>query len=249
MQKKYKLLIYNIRYGTGRGWKFHIPFPFIGFLKRTRKNIAKIAEFLKKYNLDIVGLVEVDEGSYRHYGENQAEFIAQKLGLQVNYNSKYKIGSRTGIIPLMSKQGNAFLTKDVIKNKKIHFFDSGIKRVAIELELEEVVLFLLHLSLTNRSRQCQLNSLFNLMQKVNKPIIIAGDLNMLSGNKEIEVFLATTGLKSMNIENSFTYPSIRPKKQLDFILYSSGINVHDFKILEKATFSDHLPIYCEFSVK
>ncbi len=249
MKRRYKLLLYNIRYGTGRGWKFHTPFPFIGFFKRTRKNTEKISEFLKNYNLDIVGLIEVDGGSYRHYGENQAEFIAQKLGLQVNYNSKYKLGPTIGKIPLMSRQGNAFLTKEVSQNTKIHFFDIGIKRLAIELELEEIVIFLLHLSLTYRTRQWQLNTLVKLMQKVNKPIIVAGDLNMFWGHQEIEMFLAATGLKSMNIENSLTYPSIKPTKQLDFILHSPEIIVHDFKVLEKATFSDHLPVYCEFSVE
>lgn len=244
----YKLLIYNIRYGTGRGWKFHAPFPFSGFLRHTRTNIEKITNFIGKYNPDIIGLIEVDGGSYRHYGENQAEFIAQKLGYNFNYNSKYLDGSRTGFIPFMSRQGNAFLTKHEMTDTKMHFFDKGVKRLVIELEMEEVVVFLLHLALSYRTRQWQLSSLFKLIKQIEKPVIVAGDFNMFWGEREMDLFLAATGLKNMNIKKEFTYPSKKPSKQLDFVLYSPQIKVKSFKVCKEAIFSDHLPVYCEFEV-
>ena len=244
----YKLLIYNIRYGTGRGWKFHAPFPFSGFLRHTRINIEKIADFISKISPDIVGLIEVDGSSYRHYGENQAEFIAQKLGYRFNYNSKYRDGSRTGFIPFMSRQGNAVITKQNMTDSKIHFFDKGVKRLVIELEMEDVVVFLLHLALSYRTRQWQLNSLFKLIKQVNKPVIVAGDFNMFLGERELELFLAATGLMNMNTKKEFTYPSKNPKKQLDFILHSPQIQVKDFKVCAEAVFSDHLPVFCEFEV-
>ena len=245
----YKFLLYNIRYGTGRGWKFHTPFPFIGFLRRTRNNTEKILEFIKKINPDIIGLVEVDGGSYRHHGENQAEYIAHKLGYKFNYNSKYRDGSRTELIPLMGRQGNAFLTRKEIKNTKMHFFDRGVKRLVIELELEEVVISLVHLSLSYQNRQWQLNNLITLINQVDKPVIVAGDFNMFRGEKELDLFLTTTGLKNMNTNNIFTYPSKKPNKQLDYILHSKEIKVKSFKICEETIFSDHLPVCCEFTVK
>ncbi|MEI7942907.1 MAG: endonuclease/exonuclease/phosphatase family protein [Candidatus Riflemargulisbacteria bacterium] len=244
----YKLLIYNIRYGTCRVWKFIAKFPFSGFLRHSRINIEKITEFISKINPDIIGLIEVDSGSYRHYGENQAEFIAQKLGYNFNYNSKYRDGSRTGLIPFMSRQGNAFLTKQEMTDTKIHFFDKGVKRLVIELEMEEVVVFLLHLALSYRTRQWQLSSLFKLIKQIEKPVIVAGDFNMFWGEREMDLFLAATGLKNMNTNKEFTYPSKKPTKQLDFILHSPQIKVKSFKVCKETIFSDHLPVYCEFEV-
>jgi endonuclease/exonuclease/phosphatase family metal-dependent hydrolase len=245
---KYKLLIYNIRYGTGHGWKFHYPFPFIGFLKRTRNKILEISKFIKTVNPDIIGLIEVDGGSYRHYGLSQAEFIANSLGYNYNYSSKYRKGSRTSVIPLMTKQGNAFLTKQKINNSKLHYFDKGVKRLVLELELDSVVIFLVHLSLSYKIRQHQITVLSKIIDDVNKPIIVAGDFNMFRGENELKEFLEITGLQNMNIENIKTYPSNNPSKQLDFILYSPQIKVKTFKIYKGVLYSDHLPVCCEFEV-
>lgn len=248
MGLSYSLLLYNIRYGTGHGWKFHAPFPFSGFLRRTHQNIEKITAFIKSLNPDIVGLIEVDSGSYRAKSSCQVVAMAEELGYVPNYNSKYAGHSFAQRIPIMNKQGNAFLTRPAIKNKTIHFFDKGVKRLAIELELEEVTIFLVHLSIKYRSRQWQLNQLHNLIKKVDKPVIVAGDLNMFWGEQEIELFLGATGLINMNTANRPTYPSRKPKRQLDFILHSPEITVQELKVFDGATYSDHLPLMCRFSV-
>lgn len=245
---KYKFLLYNIRYATGRGLMFHLPFPFTGFLRRSHHNMEKISEFVRQNNPDVIGLIEVDGGSYRYRGKNQAEYLAQKLGYEVMYHSKYKIGSKTGLIPLMGRQGNAFLTRPSIKNTKIHFFDKGVKRLVLELELEEVVIFLIHLSVSYRSRQWQLSSLYTLIKSIEKPVIVAGDFNMFWGEREIELFLSATGLQNMNIAKVNTYPSKNPSKQLDFVLHSPQIKVDSFKVCRDTIYSDHLPVCCEFSV-
>lgn len=241
-------MLYNIRYGTGRGWKFHAPFPFSGFFRRTRHNIGKISTFINEVNPDIVGLIEVDGGSYRHYGENQAECVAKKLGYKFNYNSKYRQGSRTGMIPLMTNQGNSFLTKQKIKSTKLHYFDKGVKRLVVELELEDVVIFLVHLSLFYKNRQRQLANLLKIVETASKPVIVAGDFNMFRGEGEMKDFLDLSGLKNMNTKKQLTYPSKKPAKQLDFMLHSPQIKVNFFKVCKEALFSDHLPLCCEFEV-
>ena len=148
----------------------------------------------------------------------------------------------------MNKQGNAFLTRPTIKNKTIHFFDKGVKRLAIELELEDVTLFLVHLSLAYRSRQRQLTQLHNLIKKVQTPLIVAGDLNMFWDEQEIESFLGATGLLNMNRTNQPTYPSHKPTRQLDFILHSPDVNIVEWKVLAGVTYSDHLPLMCRFTL-
>jgi hypothetical protein len=68
-----RFLLYNIRYGTGVGKRFHFPVPYSGFLKRTNGNFHHIIEFIRSVNPDIIALIEVDSGSYRSEKSNQAE--------------------------------------------------------------------------------------------------------------------------------------------------------------------------------
>lgn len=242
-----KFLLYNVRYGAGVGRRFHFPFPGSGYLKRTGSVLDQITSFIHAQQPDIVGLVEVDGGSFRSRRQNQAEYIASALGHYHTYNSKYGDGSWVRFLPVANRQMNAFLTRDAIKEQRFLYFDHGIKRLVIQLELEDVTLFLVHLSIKFRHRQHQLCELYSLVRDMKKPYLIAGDFNVFWGDPEIELFLAATGLKSANSGKSASYPSWKPIMELDFILHSPGIAIRDFQ-MPSVTFSDHLPLVCDFDV-
>ena len=242
-----KFLLYNVRYGTGIGARFHLPFPCSGYLKRTGPMLDHITAFIHAQQPDIVGLVEVDGGSFRSSRQNQAEYIASALGHYHTYKSKYGDRSWVRFLPIANRQMNAFLTRDAIKEQRFLYFDHGVKRLVIQLELEEVTLFLVHLSIKFRHRQHQLCELYSLVKDMKKPYLIAGDFNVFWGDPEIELFLAATGLKSANANKSATYPSWSPKMELDFILHSPGIVIRDFQ-MPAVTFSDHLPLICDFEI-
>lgn len=243
-----RFLLYNIRYGGGIGRRFHLPFPYSGYLKSTGRNLKRIADFIKSEKPDIVGLVEVDSGSFRSGRKNQAKEIAEMLGHYHVYQSKYGVKSFLQKIPILNKQGNAFLTSRKVKAEKFHYFKKGVKRLIIELELEEVKIFLVHLSLKFKHRQLQLHFLESLVKKEKKPVIITGDFNVFRGDKELRLFLESTGLKSADIKKRPSHPSRLPKRQLDYIFHSSEIHITSFEI-PKVKFSDHMPLVCDFEVK
>lgn len=242
-----RFLLYNVRYGAGVGARFHLPFPGSGYLKRTGPMLKQITEFIHSKDPDVVGLVEVDGGSFRSGRKNQAEMIASALGHYHTYESKYGDKSWIRFMPVANRQMNAFLTRDAIHEQKFLYFDHGVKRLVIQLELEEVTMFLVHLSIKFRHRQHQLCDLYSLVKEVKKPYLVAGDFNVFWGDPEIELFLAATGLKSANIGDHPTYPSWSPKMELDFILHSPGIQIRNFEMPE-VTLSDHLPLICDFDV-
>jgi endonuclease/exonuclease/phosphatase family metal-dependent hydrolase len=140
------------------------------------------------------------------------------------------------------------LTRDVVQEQRFLYFDHGVKRLVIQLELEKVTLFLVHLSIKFRHRQHQLCDLYSLVKNVKKPYLVAGDFNVFWGDPEIELFLAATGLKSANVAQHASYPSWSPKMELDFILHSSGIKINSLE-MPPVTFSDHLPLVCDFEVE
>jgi endonuclease/exonuclease/phosphatase family metal-dependent hydrolase len=243
-----RLLLYNIRYGAGIGKRLHVPIPYIGYFKRTNGNLKQIVEFIKSINPDIIGLIEVDSGSFRSEKHNQAKAIANELNHFPVYQSKYSANSMVQKVPVLNKQGNAFITNQQIVTQKFHYFREGIKRLVIELELKSVTIFLVHLSLKFRHRHHQLQDLYSMVKEVKRPVIVAGDFNVFWGDRELQLFLAATGLKSANGKGHPSHPSRSPRRQLDFIFHSREIKATSFQI-PQVKYSDHTPLICDFEIK
>jgi len=197
-----RFLLYNIRYATGIGRHFHLPVPYSGYFKHTNGNLKKILNFIKLVSPDIIGLIEVDSGSFRSEKNNQAEAVAWELQHDHIYQSKYPASSMARRVPLLNKQGNAILTNQEIVSQKFHYFREGV---------------------------------------------VAGDFNAFKGDRELELFLAATGLKNANGNGHPSHPSRAPRRQLDYIFHSPQIQITDFQI-PQIKLSDHKPLVCEFEI-
>ncbi len=241
-----RLLFYNIRYGTGHKNGYHLPLPYAGFFKHTTVNLQRIINFIDTISPDIVALVEVDSGSYRARHSCQAQVIADQLGYHCIVESKYRDGSLAHKVPVLRQQCNALLTKQRIEDVRFHYFEQGVKRLVLQTDLRTMAIFIVHLSLKYRHRQNQLDQLHNFIRYTDKEVIIAGDFNTFWGSRELNLFLAATGLKNANVANAPSHPSHAPLRQIDFILYSPGIRIDSFYI-PKVRLSDHSPLVCDFS--
>ena len=211
-----RLVVYNIRYATGTGPAFHLPLPGVGYLRSNRRVLQGLTEFLRRQDADIIGLIEVDIGSVRSGMVNQAEYIASSLGHYSTYECKYGAASVNQYLPIVRKQANAFLAAPRVHGERFHYFDSGIKRLIIELELEDVCVFLVHLSLKYRHRQYQLRYLHDLIEKSAKPVIVAGDFNTFWGTHELYLFMRAAGLRSAN-EKGAVFVSRRARRAWSWI--------------------------------
>ncbi len=238
-------MLYNICYATHGNQK---KFPLLGMLGRTHDHLDEIIEFIDGADPDVIGLVEVDSGSYRSGRKSQVEKIADKLGHFHSYCSKYAVDSRWQRIPIYNKQGNAFLAKDTIQAEKFHYFEQGMKKLVIELELENMTFFLVHLALRYKTRQQQILYLYHLIKKTNRPYILAGDFNLFTGEREIQLLLAASNLRNADPSMQPSYPSSNPKRHLDFILHSPEIKVNSFE-MPRTLLSDHLPLVIDFEVE
>ena len=243
-----RLLVYNIRYAIGAGAPPQMPVPGAGYLFGAPGNLDNIINFAKSVTPDVVGLIEVDVGSVRSGGVNQAEVIADALGHYSSYECKYGEESLNQLLPILRKQANAFLAAPSIVGERFHYFDTGIKRLIIELELDGVIIFLVHLSLKYRHRQFQLRYLYELVSKAKKPVIVAGDFNTFWGENEMFLFMKAAGLRSANVSGLPSYPSKSPRMELDFVLYGDGIDITAFDI-PHVIYSDHLPLVCDFQLR
>lgn len=241
-----RFLLYNIRYATGHGTGYHLPFPFAGFFKQTGNTLGLIVSFIRSVNPDIIALVEVDSGSYRTGKFCQAEAIAKELDYFHVVETKYANASLANRVPILNKQGNGLLTNRKIINYTFHYLDEGMKRLVIEVELEEVSVFTVHLSLKFKHRQQQLEQLHRIIANRTKPVIVAGDFNTFGGDREVQLFLAASGLVNANLTSLPSHPSHAPKRHLDFILHSPEIRASNFSIPD-VRLSDHAPLICDFN--
>jgi endonuclease/exonuclease/phosphatase family metal-dependent hydrolase len=243
-----RFLLYNIRYATGHGLGYHFPLPFSGFFRHTATTLNQIVEFIQSVAPDIIALIEVDAGSYRSQRCCQADIIAKKLQQFHVVETKYGNNSLASRVPVLNKQSNALLTSKEIAAHQFHYFAEGVKRLVIEVELADLCIFIVHLSLKYRHRQLQLEHLHRLMKNASKPVIVAGDFNTFGGSRELELFKAATGLLDANPRQYPSYPSRAPHWQLDFILHSRQIEIANFHI-PNIQLSDHAPLICDFHLK
>ena len=140
------------------------------------------------------------------------------------------------------------MAKDSIRNEKFHYFEKGMKKLVMELELDDVTFFLVHLALSFKVRQHQILHLYNMIKQTDRPYIVGGDFNAFTGEDEIKLLMSASGLQNADLLLQPSYPSRNPKKHLDFILHSPEIKVTHFE-MPRVELSDHLPLILDFDVE
>jgi endonuclease/exonuclease/phosphatase family metal-dependent hydrolase len=238
-----RLVVYNMRYGAGAGWRFNLPMPGAGYLRDASGNVARIGEYLQGLEPDLVALLEVDGGSHRA-PQPQHHALADRLGHQHGFRCKYREGSLLRRLPLLRTQGNAVLSRQPLRGLRFHELAHGSKSLVIEAEHESLSLFVVHLSLRPAHRRRQLHELADLVRAARAPAVVAGDMNTLAPGRELAPFLEATGLRAADHRLPASWPSNRPRLALDHVLVAPalgvrGIAVHDVR------YSDHRPLVCD----
>ncbi len=240
-----RLVLYNVRYGTGTGLTYHLPIPFSGNFRRSIQKFNDIKSFLQGLSPDLIGMVEADGGSYRHGGECQARTMASFMKGESSFAVKY--GRHLSKLPILRSQGNAVVSKEQPALVRQHDLGKGMKRNALEVVFRDFSMVLVHLSLGRSSRKHQIEELRRICASRTGPMILAGDYNAFYGPEELDP-LKKEGLSTANISGKPTFPCRNPKKELDFILISREIILEDFFIPE-TDLSDHLPLVCDFRIR
>jgi len=236
-----KILLYNIAYGTGGAHSFYGQIANIhNYIRTSHRHLTHITEFIEQEKVDIVGLVEVDTGSYRTGYKNQVDIISNHLNMFHHYSIKYGKRSINRKFPILNKQANAVLSKEKAQTAEYLYFPAGAKRLIIKLNFKEFNFYLIHLSLQRRTRKKQIQFLIENIKNT-KPVIIAGDLNTFTGEEEISDLKQQLNLINPNSEQKPTHPSWKPKRQLDYILCSNSLTIEACEI-PSIKHSDHLPL-------
>ncbi|MEE4360443.1 MAG: endonuclease/exonuclease/phosphatase family protein [Pseudomonadales bacterium] len=243
-----RLLSFNIQSGirteryreyVTRGWR--------QLLHDTARpeNLDAIGAMLRGY--DLVALQEVDAGSLRSGFTNQVAFLARRAGLGFWYAQRNRRLGR------FAQHGNGLLACTAPLDLEDHPLPSTIPgRGAIVARFEcadghALTVLSVHLSLGYRARHAQLEWLAERVEDAGR-VIVMGDMNASVETLLRRSPLARTRLQPVITQALPTYPSWRPRQDLDHVLVSPDLEVRAAEALP-CRLSDHLPLAVELQVR
>ncbi|SFU92951.1 Metal-dependent hydrolase, endonuclease/exonuclease/phosphatase family [Halomonas korlensis] len=234
-----KLLTFNLQVGIQtsayhhyltRSWQHLLPHP------KRQHRLELMGEVMSRF--DIVGLQEVDGGSFRSGHVNQVEYLATKAGFPHHFQ---QLNRNLGRI---AQHSNGLLSRLVPAHIMEHRLPGTLPgRGAIHARFGEgsdaLHLFVAHLALSHRGRVRQLDYLSEIIQPL-RHVVVMGDLNctpeQLHGHGRFCASLPLHPVRQM-----LSYPSWQPSRALDHILLSDSLEADEVRVLDHL-FSDHLPI-------
>ncbi len=224
--------IYTRRYSEylTKSWKHLLPH------RERLDNLNRIAHLVRGF--DLVGLQEVDGGSLRSAFVNQIEYLA-RLG---HFPYWYRQVNRN--LGKFAQHSNGLLSR-LRPNRVLEYRLPGLPgRGAVIAELPTsdgkiLAICIVHLALGRRARRHQLRYIEQLTAAY-PYLILMGDFNCDSKSPILRALVRKTQLQGLDGELR-TFPSWRPKRNLDHILLSSNLRILDHRVIDYPL-SDHLPI-------
>ena len=233
------LLSYNIQAGiytrqyseyVTKSWKHVLPH------RERLHNLNRIAAMLHEF--DLVGLQEVDAGSLRSGFVDQTEYLAY----HAQFPHWYKQVNRN--LGRLARHSNGCLSR--VRPSQITEYKlpglPGRGAVMVELETSDdsvLAICILHLALGWRARRRQLDYIRELASRY-PYLVLMGDFNCDCRSRALRDLVAHARLQGLDSELK-TFPSWRPRRNLDHILASDNLHIIETRVIDYPL-SDHLPL-------
>ncbi|MDT8386707.1 MAG: endonuclease/exonuclease/phosphatase family protein [Thiogranum sp.] len=240
-----RLLSYNIQIGIStRHYRQYLTHSWKHLLHHPQRftNLDQIAMLMSDY--DLVGVQEADAGSLRSNFINITEYLAARGGFAYWEDQTNR---RIGRIARHSLGMLSHYRPTGVTEHKLPGMVPGRGAMAVRYGDgdESLVVLIVHLALSRRGRLSQMDYLSDLINDY-RHVVMMGDLNCCSDSPEIELLLNRT-LMSEPLHGMNTFPSWRPKRNIDHILVTPTVRVERAEVLS-CSVSDHLPLAMEIIV-
>lgn len=253
-----RLLTFNIAHGRGLN-----PVQGTTSARKLRSNLRRISTLLERLSPDVVALQEIDQasrwaGNFDHldYLRVHARYAHAVFGIN---------NHRAGLFNL--SYGNAILSRHPVLAAETVVFgkrkvgEKGFLFVEIDIAGRCVPIVNVHLPFSSRAmRLKQLDRLVSWLREKHRhrsshwavPPIICGDFNNPGTSND-----ATASLLShlgdyadyvLHPGVGRTFPSLMPRRTLDFIFLPSGCH-HAKGEVVSSLLSDHRPVLAEFTLR
>lgn len=221
-------------------------------------SLERIAAFIESWDIDLVGLQEVD----RHWGDrsgwaDQATELAERLGMRAVYGANLDLDPPAEGLP-RRQYGTAILSRWPILDWSNTLLprlpageQRGLLRATVVANGARITFAGTHLQHTsNAERQAQADAIVALLG--HDRTVLVGDLNATPAAPEIttltDVFADSwTGVGE---GPGYTYDAENPHARIDFVLATPDVRPVAARVVtEAAPASDHLPVVVEYRVR
>ncbi|HYH10375.1 MAG TPA: endonuclease/exonuclease/phosphatase family protein [Thermoanaerobaculia bacterium] len=208
-------------------------------------HIEEIAETIRKYDPDIVGINEAHRGTWQARFSDHTEQLRLLTGMNVVFGRSYTF--------LGGHFGNAVLTKGEIVSSDVKKLPgTGEPRTLLDTVIRinggTIEFYVTHTSawasLGRAARTDQLRCINAHVLASSHPYILAGDLNAPPETPEMVKFLGSNALKFAGDPNASTHRVM--EQRLDYILIDPGWVVRSARVLDDGP-SDHRPVLAELT--
>ncbi len=234
-----RIVSYNIHHAEGTDGKF---------------DLERIAKVIKEQRPDLVAVQEVDVKTRRSSGIDQAAELAKLTGMHYAFGRfmDYRDG----------EYGQMVLSKfPILMQRNLALPKGPEPRAALVIDVEvpcgdskvPMTLVACHFYATEAERSAQAQRVIEHLKPeidAGKAIVLAGDLNSTPGSKPMEILTEHWTDPTARIDRR-TWPSIRPRVEIDHILYRPAARFEFVKskvIVEKVA-SDHRPVVTVLELK
>ncbi len=215
------------------------------------ENIENQANIIKNQNPDWVALQEIDNNCVRSGNINQAQYFGNYTNLNGIFGEFVEFDG--------GSYGMAVLSRFDILSTKFLTLPSTIEPKIAIIQIIQIKKYLkmalvnIHLDFANSKIQImQIEKLINYLNKLNLPVIIAGDFNAEPLSPSLEL-LESTGFQSINKDHKrYTFNGKNPTLEIDHILYKNYedilIQPVMIQVINDPIASDHRPIIAKIRI-
>jgi endonuclease/exonuclease/phosphatase family metal-dependent hydrolase len=200
---------------------------------------------------DFVGLQEVDQGVGRSESVNQPSELAKRLKMDAAFGSFMSYGG--------GEYGLAILSRRPIKSARaLRLLNGNEPRVALFVDVvlpdgQAVTLVNVHFDWVDDDgfRFAQATQLAGVLKTLQTPYVLLGDFNDEPGSRTIRLFQGLAAEAKKPSADRFTFSSIRPEKEIDFIFAGPADRwkIGAAKVQDVAIVSDHRPVIAALTLK
>lgn len=244
-----RVITYNIRGGMGNGDKSQPPVD-------AKKNLPKIADFLRAEGADIIFLQEVDVNVKRSGSIDEVALLSGDLNFAGKFAPAIDLqGGQFGVAilsrwPISDARVEKLFKPDYSNHvpKYPDYYDEQrvILLVHVETPRGKIAVLCTHLGLTNDQREKQLQRIAEIASEEAKlhPVIFGGDLNARPEELELKIINTVLNDTGGGASRLNTFPWDVPNRCIDYVYTSKDFTTTRLSVPD-VLLSDHRPVVVE----
>lgn len=231
-----RVAVMNVQSGVGttRGFWQYLDLSRRRAARREAR-ITRIGSALARANVSLAILLEVDGGSRRTGGLDQAARIADTSGLAgFSFFSCFRVADELN-------QGNAVHCSggvEAVRNHRLPGLGEPrfLSEALVHWAGRTMHVFAAHVSLKAGVRREQLEEIRRITAARRRPVLLGGDFNTRK-SEELDALSATL----RRVPTGPTFPSWRPRFTLDHLFVSEHFRIVAARVASELREADHLP--------